>query len=474
MEDKRIWLSILFVGIFFHIASAAVMPLGLDAHIHLNYVTDDLADGDASLDWGEVRTEGSDYSIPEEVKADDRWQVWHAIIGLWIAIFGSTLASLHVLSLAISIGCLATVYWCTSKISSQENAIALTAICSIYSPLVRASGRLYQENIVLLLATLAVFGLLQIYQKKRPTLWAGFTFLSVMAILSLKGLNPAYAIVIFSPAAYIAIKQIEMKPLTLPIVFISCTILAFLATVLRGEEVSLDTAYFIIRTLFVGGFIYVFVATLFFSSQSDNRTEESNLLLLLSQVGFIGLVAYIVMLLEVEKSSLGISASLTADQFSYIFRYMTVLIVPLWWSFLTRSETEKISFKENPSRNAMIFAIILILFLNSTMLNTTKGMEYIGEEISDEVEVGDNILYVSEPYHAMHRLYTLQITVDPEHDREITGYWADYQYNWSHILDDSEIDWVIFTGDWQSYLDDTWAEFETDTDYLIYHRKTAL
>jgi hypothetical protein len=474
MEDKRIWLGILFVGIFFHIASAAVMPLGLDAHIHLNYVTDDLADGDASLDWGEVRTEGSDYSIPEEVKADDRWQVWHAIIGLWIAIFGSTLASLHVLSLAISIGCLATVYWCTSKISSQENAIALTAICSIYSPLVRASGRLYQENIVLLLATLAVFGLLQIYQKRRPTLWAGFTFLSVMAILSLKGLNPAYAIVIFSPAAYIAIKQIEMKPLTLPIVFISCTILAFLATVLRGEEVSLDTAYFIIRTLFVGGFIYVFVATLFFSSQSDNRTEESNLLLLLSQVGFIGLVAYIVMLLEVEKSSLGISASLTADQFSYIFRYMTVLIVPLWWSFLTRSETEKISFKENPSRNAMIFAIILILFLNSTMLNTTKGMEYIGEEISDEVEVGDNILYVSEPYHAMHRLYTLQITVDPEHDREITGYWADYQYNWSHLLDDSEIDWVIFTGDWQSYLDDTWAEFETDTDYRIYHRKTAL
>ena len=142
------------------------MPLGLDAHIHLNYVTDDLADGEASLDWGEVRTEGSDYSTPEEVKADDRWQVWHAIIGLWIAIFGSTLASLHILSLAISIGCLATVYWCTSKISSQENAIALTAICSIYSPLMRASGRLYQENIVLLLATLAVFGLLQIYRKK--------------------------------------------------------------------------------------------------------------------------------------------------------------------------------------------------------------------------------------------------------------------------------------------------------------------
>ena len=474
MEDKRIWLGILFVGLFFHVASAVVMPLGLDAHIHLNYVTDDLADGEASLDWGEVRTEGSDYSTPEEVKADDRWQVWHAIIGLWIAIFGSTLASLHILSLAISIGCLATVYWCTSKISSKENAIALTAICSIYSPLVRASGRLYQENIVLLLAAFAVFGLLQIFRKKGPTLWAAISFFCVMAILSLKGLNPAYAIVIFSPAAYIAIKQIEMKPLTLPVVFVICAIAAYLATLLRGEQVSLDTAYFIVRTLFVGGFIYVFVATLFFSSQTDSESPESNLLLLLTQAGFVGLVAYIVMLLEVEKSSLGISASLAADQFSYIFRYMTVLIVPLWWSFLTRSKTEKITFAENPSRNAMIYAIILILFLNSTMLNTTKGMEYVGEEISNVVEEGDNILYVSEPYHAMHRLYTLQITVDPEHDREITGYWADYQYNWSHILDDSNIDWVIFTGDWQSYLDDNWTEFETDTDYLIYHRKTAL
>ena len=474
MEDKRIWLGILSFGIFFHIASAAVMPLGLDAHIHLNYVTDDLADGEASLDWGEVRTEGGDYSTPEEVRSDDRWQVWHAIIGLWIAIFGSTLASLHILSLTISLACLATVYWCTSKISSQENAIALTAICSIYSPLVRASGRLYQENIVLLLATIAVFGLLQIYRKKRPTLWAGITFFSIMAILSLKGLNPAYAIIIFSPAAYIAIKQFEIKPLTLPVVFILCAVASLLATLLRGEEVSLDTAYFILRTLFVGGFIYVFVATLFFSSQSDEESEESNLLLLLTQIGFIGLVAYIVMLLEVEKSSLGISASLTADQYSYIFRYLTVLIVPLWWSFLTRSEAEKITFLENPSRNAMVYAIILILFLNSTMLNTTKGMEYIGEEIFDEVEEGDNILYVSEPYHAMHRLYTLQITVDPEHDRDITGYWADYQYNWSHILDDSDIDWVIFTGDWQSYLDGNWTEFDTDTDYLIYHRKTAL
>ena len=99
---------------------------------------------------------------------------------------------------------------------------------------------------------------------------------------------------------------------------------------------------------------------------------------------------------------------------------------------------------------------------------------YVGEEISDELEEGDNILYVSEPYHAMHRLYTLQITVDPDHDREITGYWADYEYNWSHILEDSDIDWVIFTDDWQSYLDDSWTEFDTDTDYLIYHRKTAL
>ena len=101
MDDKRIWFSILVVGIFFHTAASMVMPLGLDAYVHLNYVTDGIDDGSPSLDWGEIRTEGAEYSTPTEVSADDKWLVWHTIIGLWIAVFGNGIASFHMLSLLI-------------------------------------------------------------------------------------------------------------------------------------------------------------------------------------------------------------------------------------------------------------------------------------------------------------------------------------------------------------------------------------
>ena len=74
----------------------------------------------------------------------------------------------------------------------------------------------------------------------------------------------------------------------------------------------------------------------------------------------------------------------------------------------------------------------------------------------------------------MHRLYTLQVTVDPEHDREVTGYWADNQYNWSGLIEEYDINWVIFTDNWESYLDDSWISMETETDYYIFYKKSTV
>ena len=145
----------------------------------------------------------------------------------------------------------------------------------------------------------------------------------------------------------------------------------------------------------------------------------------------------------------------------------------MWWSYFLRSKDHKLTVNDNPSRFAMAFALLIMVSLNVSMLNTTGGMEAVGKEIADEVETGDNILYVSEPYHAMHRLYTLQITVDPDHDRQVRGYWADSGYNWSGLIEEHEITWVIFTDEWDSYLDDDWTIFETNTDYLVFHKKSG-
>ena len=133
MDDKRIWFSILVVGIFFHTAASMVMPLGLDAYVHLNYVTDGIDDGSPSLDWGEIRTEGAEYSTPTEVSADDKWLVWHTIIGLWIAVFGNGIASFHMLSLLLFLLTLGTIYWCTSRITNANNPCTNSNLCDIQS-----------------------------------------------------------------------------------------------------------------------------------------------------------------------------------------------------------------------------------------------------------------------------------------------------------------------------------------------------
>ena len=73
MQDKKVWGAILILGITFQILASAVMPIGLDGHIHATYVSDEIADGDASLDWCEVRYDGNNYSTPSEVSADVRW-----------------------------------------------------------------------------------------------------------------------------------------------------------------------------------------------------------------------------------------------------------------------------------------------------------------------------------------------------------------------------------------------------------------
>ena len=171
MQERRIWFSILALGVLFQILAAIFMPLGLDAHVHSTYVSDKIADGDSTLDWGHLRIDGSNQSMAEEIPADDKWFVWHEIIEVWFQIFGISLMSLHILSLVLSFSALGVVYYCTRKLWGEKNAIALTAILSIYSPLVRSTGRLYQESIVILCATIILYSIVKILRKENHKFW---------------------------------------------------------------------------------------------------------------------------------------------------------------------------------------------------------------------------------------------------------------------------------------------------------------
>ena len=469
MQEKRIWFSILAIGILFQILAAVFMPLGLDAHVHSTYVSDEIADGDSTLDWGHLRIEGSNQSVAEEIPADDKWFIWHGIIDVWFTIFGISLMSLHILGLVISLSALSVVYFCTNSLWGDKNALALTAILSIYSPLVRSTGRLYQESIVILCATIILYSIVKILRKENNKFWQIVCLIFLGAILSVKGLPVKYALYLYLPILSLELYRPQYKPMNNVTLLAVTVVISSILVWMRLGEIPSDLIIILPITIFIGGIIYLYIAVLLFSSNSKQNNYESDYLSLLSQFVFAGLCGYIAMLFLVEMDTLNASRDVVQDRFRYIYRYVTVLAVPLWWAQMAKQKEPVITLKKNKNKSLMSIVIALMIIINSYILTFERGIEQLGEELYDEIEDGENILYIADPPLAMHRLYTLQLTTDPGHDRNITAYWADESMNWSSILNENQISWVILTDDTTNYLDERWVVFETETSHDVYH-----
>ena len=469
MQERRIWFSILAIGILFQILAAVFMPLGLDAHVHSTYVSDKIADGDSTLDWGHLRIDGSNQSVAEEIPADDKWFVWHGIIDVWFTIFGISLLSLHILGLIISFSALSVVYFCTKSLWGGQNALALTAILSIYSPLVRSTGRLYQESIVILCATIILYSIVKILRKENNKFWQIICLIFLASILSIKGLPVKYALYLYLPILSLELYRPRYKPVNNITLLAITVVISVILVWTRLGEIHSDLIIILPITIFIAGIVYLYIAVLLFTSNSKQNSYESDYLSLLSQFVFAGLCGYIAMLFLVEMDTLNASREIVQDRFSYIYRYVTVLAVPLWWAQMAKQKEPAIKLKENKNKSLMSIVIALMIIINSYILTFERGIEQLGEELYDEMEDGENILYIADPPLAMHRLYTLQITTDPGHDRNITAYWADESMNWSSILIENQISWVILTDDTTNYLDERWIIFETETSHDVYH-----
>tara|TARA_B100000900_G_scaffold194406_1_gene164420 strand:- start:3854 stop:5281 length:1428 start_codon:yes stop_codon:yes gene_type:complete len=469
MQERRIWISILILGIVFQILAAIFMPLGLDAHVHATYVSDGIADDDPTLDWGKLRIDGANQSIAEEIPAEEKWFIWHGILEIWLDIFGISLFSLHILSLIISFSSLAVVYFSTKSLWGEKNALALTAILSIYSPLVRSTGRLYQESIVLMLATIIIFAVIRIIRRENHKFWHITCLICLALILSIKGLPVKYSLYLYMPILSLELHKPKYKPVSIPILIIITTLISIVLVWHRLGEVTLDLAFILPVTIFISGIIYLYIGGLLFASNSTRANSESDLLMLISQLIFAGLCGYIVMLLLVEMNTLETTRETVQNRFRYIYRYVTVLVVPLWWSQMAKDENSEIQLKENKQRSLMTLAIALMLIINGYLLTFDRGLEKVGEDISEEIEDNQNILYIADPPLSMHRLYTLQLTIDPHHDRNITAFWVNEDINWTELIEQNSIDWVIFSDNSTNYLDENWVSYEIDADYEVFY-----
>ncbi len=443
--EKRFWKRLLFVGVTLHIVAAIMMPLGLDAHVHATFVTDEMNDDEGELEWGKLRQDSTEGSVAEEYPSDDRWFAWHSIIEMWFTIFTPSIMVLHILSLVGGLGCLATIYLLSKDLFDQDQALKLTALASIYPPLVRATGRFYQESVILMLVAIASFCLIKaIRSENKLNFWWSIPLLCMGIILSFKGMPTWYIL----PAAIALFISTKIKMGQIQIVLFA---LLVELVVLHRNGISLNNPDIIpaLLSAFIGCFIFVYIGMLMFG----NKQGEANAISTIFQRGSLMVMAcltgWIAALWVTEASVLQSSFFEIIVSFRHNTRYLSLLFIPLWYSHLLKSESNVISFEK--MKGVLVIVISGMLLINIFALPIAfgeRGTEKIGSHLNKEIEDDEDILFISDSQLPMHRMYSMHLTLDPESDGLSIAYWRTSDSNWVEELSDCsefiDINWIVF------------------------------
>ena len=480
LNSRKTWYAILIIGIGFQILATAMMPVGLDTHLHATMVTDGMDDGEPDLEWGPTRPAETDQSTPTEVSADGRWWPWHLWMQLWFTVFGISLTTLHLMGLATSLLSLATVYLITRRVWNEEDALRLTAIAAAYSPLFRAAGRVYQEGAILLLVTIAfaalVLGERQRKEGKMPLLWI-LSAIMCMMVLAMKGMPEVYVvgfILLLLIWTQISERDIELSFKHTASIVLTLSILTM---VFRLSQIDFSIQDYFIDIIeawliawLIGGFIFIYAGMCLFIRPHEKKTKLT--LIQISSLVCCGvLIGWIAAIWMVEAIVLEISFfELWPESFRHNPRYASLLLVPMWWAWMERKPGESVMQPEKSRAALFVGAILLMMIFNSYHLATTgtRGMEVIGEELSDEMDDDDEILYVAPAPLAMHRLYTLHLTLDPESDSNILAHWRLDNANWAEELDSCQslqgVNWILFDYRVDTELNQNWTAIEMSSE----------
>ena len=441
--EKKFWKGLLLIGIAMHVLAAMLMPLGLDAHIHATYVSDGMDDDEAHLEWGPVRPDSPDGSTPKEMPADGKWFAWHLIIEMWFTIFSPSASTLHVLGLIGGLGCLATIFLLTRDLFDSEQALRLTALASVYQPLMRATGRFYQESIILMLVAFSTYCIIKALRDKNPiNSWLLPPIICAMIILSFKGMPLWYVI----PAGLALLASTKMQMNLLEIAVIS--LLVQLAILYRnGIPTSHPDLIPALFSGYVAYFFFVIGGIYYFTKQDGDENEESRIIYRASLMISAWLIGWIAALWITEAAAFEKDLFSMIKSLSQVPRYLSLLLVPLWFARMLRDNTSGLSLSLN--RNAIIVAVSIMLLLNSYILagSGPRGTDVVGQHIGDEIEDGEDVLFLANSAFSVHRLYSIKFSMDPDSDGDNLGFWRTKDSGWENELSQcdtfKDIEWIV-------------------------------
>ena len=465
--EKRHWKILLIIGILFHIIAAYMMPIGLDAHVHATYVTDQMNDGEGDLEWGELRQDSKFGSTPEEVSSEDKWFAWHMIMQIWFTIFGVSILSMHLLSLAIGLACLAVIYFVTNSLFGKDRALTVTALASIYPPLIRGTGRLYQESAILLLTSLAIYCVVKGLQNPNQKKWWIFPIISIFIICSFKGMPLWMGLV--AVAGFYLSQKVQFNLITFTILAFSTEIFVIYRN--GVSLLSLDVIIALISSL-IAAVIFLYCAVLL---GKKNPNLEDNKAIILQNGTFVSLAVLIGWV-----AGLWVSEAYFADSgiFEILFtlrnnpRYLTLLFIPLIFIRFLNDESYSLISEENQKLAYSFIAIMIVI--NLAIFSVTvgeRGTQIIGNQLNSEIAEGEDILFISDSDLAMHRMYTMHITLDPDSDKSNLAIWRTTDSGWELELteceDLKEIAWIVVDYTGIDTIPDGWESVEIKTDDVI-------
>ena len=484
MEQRKFWLTLLVVGVLFHGLGSIALPLGYDTYLHASYVADGMEDGEADIEWGPVRS-GAESSEPTTDAADGKWAVWHMLMTIVFTVFGISTTSLHLFGFVLSMLCLLSMYILSKQVFSEEVAIKVTALASIYPPFVRATGRAYQEVwVAFLVCVFFALVVLAFRQMNPQRKWAiyGTSFVMLPLLLLTKGMPWHWSFAVLPAYFFFEHEQYRQRVQPyLPLLAYLTVVLILSQNGLSITDIRASDWMFVV--LFCGIYAWVmfvhFGMFLFSFKRGDAQTtlESSMLEFSWKSMGWV-LCGWITALWLIEANNSGHSLLQTIVDFRHNPRYLSLLFVPLFWSFAAREQRPQFEIK-----SAFSFLILaLLLAFNAFMLfgaEPQREMEVFGEYISQETSGDATILFIHDGAFAMHEMYVLQFSIDPESDDDHVAHWRTSTSGWQAQLSDCSslgpTTWVIVSDHDEVYDVLNWEKIEVSNsnDWSLYKRPSS-
>ncbi len=491
IDDDRTWWALLLLGIVLSAWVCATSDLGLDTHIHLTLASEEARTGEARLDWGHTRT--SDPAASDPSIAPLRSIGWFSFLP---ASSGET--AVRAFGLLCVYGLIVAAWAFgggrSDSISGSEGrwqrSPRLAALVSIHPTLLFATGRVFPEAAVALAAVMVAVALwIAADEQEWPAILAALAAgvsPGMAIILAIKGFNPTLglsfagvaALWILADRQWSTARELTRRPARAAAISAGAVSGSMVAIGMAGGGGTLGiiaeapgrySLALLVSILDVIGIYALFGMVIWpFARQSWVRIGEVRdgvAALLAAFIAAMGaaITVYVAALWTLEAALWDAPWPWVMWTMGNNARYISLIMVPcfLLLARLASSvhcevvvvgenseETLKsesndprgggLSTLEDPRGKSMSLAMGVMLLLPISLLTALHGQTMWTDDaatvLSDEMENGDDFLFVADATLGMHWLYTFRTEIDPDASRDITGHWRTPDSGWQDEL----------------------------------------